>query len=135
MVIMFIFRAISNDKVRLQNGSAYTDFNFDANGDVTGQLLGNYYVVGGYRLQLLNIGGGLYQSSAAPTYTMTQSATSINEGDTVTFNITTTNVQDGTTVNFNTTGTVSANDFTDSVLVGSTFNYQQQWIIYQNTCQ
>ena len=110
----------SNDKVRLQNGSAYTDFNFDANGDVTGQLLGNYYVVGGYRLQLLNIGGGLYQSSAAPTYTMTQSATSINEGDTVTFNITTTNVQDGTTVNFNTTGTVSANDFTDSVLVGST---------------
>ena len=109
----------SNDKVRLQNGSAYTDFNFDANGDVTGQLLGNYYIVGGYRLQLLNIGGGLYQSSAAPTYTMTQSATSINEGDTVTFNITTTNVQDGTTVNFNTTGTVSANDFTDSVLVGS----------------
>ena len=50
----------SNDKVRLQNGTAYADFNFDANGDVTGQTVGNYYVVGGYRLELLNIGGGLW---------------------------------------------------------------------------
>ena len=110
----------SNDKVRLQNGSAYTDFNFDANGDVTGQIVGNYYVVGGYRLELISIGGGLYQSSAAPSYTMTQSATSLNEGDTVTFTITTSNVQDGTLVNYNTTGTVNADDFTDGVLSGST---------------
>lgn len=110
----------SNDKVRLQNGSAYTDFNFDANGDVTGQTVGNYYVVGGYRLELINVGGGLYQSSPAPSYTMTQSATSLNEGDTVTFTITTTNVQDGTLVNYNTTGTVNADDFTDGILSGST---------------
>lgn len=109
----------SNDKVRLQNGSAYTDFNFDANGDVTGQTVGNYYVVGGYRLELINVGGGLYQSSPAPSYTMTQSATSLNEGDTVTFTITTTNVQDGTLVNYSTTGTVNADDFTDGLLSGS----------------
>ena len=108
----------SNDKVRLQNGSAYTDFNFDANGDVTGQTVGNYYVVGGYRLELLNIGGGLYQSSAAPGYTMSQSTTSLNEGETVTFTITTSNVQDNTAVFYNTTGTVEASDFTDGVLSG-----------------
>lgn len=107
-----------NDKVRLQNGSAYTDFNFDANGDVTGQVVGNYYVVGEYRLELLNIGGGLYQSSSAPGYTMNQSTTSLNEGETVTFTITTTNVQDNTTVFYNTTGTVEASDFTDGVLSG-----------------
>ena len=109
----------SNDKVRLQNGSGYTDFNFDSNGDVTGQSVGSYYVVGGYRLQLINIGGGLYQSSPAPSYTMTQSTTSVNEGDTVTFTITSTNVQDGTLVNFNTTGTVDGSDFTDGLLSGS----------------
>lgn len=109
----------SNDKVRLQNGTAYADFNFDANGDVTGQTVGNYYVVGGYRLELLNIGGGLYQSSSAPGYTMNQSTTSLNEGETVTFTITTTNVQDGTVVNYNTTGTVESSDFTDGVLSGS----------------
>lgn len=109
----------SNDKVRLQNGSAYTDFNFDSNGDVTGQSVNNYYVVGGYRLELINIGGGLYQSSPAPSYTMTQSTTSVNEGDTVTFTITSTNVQDGTLVNFNTTGTVDGSDFSDGLLSGS----------------
>lgn len=109
----------SNDKVRLQNGTAFTDFNFDVNGDVTGQSVGNYYVVGGYRLELINIGGGLYQSSSAPGYTMNQSTTSLNEGETVTFTITTTNVQDNTTVFYNTTGTVEASDFTDGVLSGA----------------
>jgi len=109
----------SNDKVRLQNGSAFTDFNFNANGDVTGQSVGSYYVVGGYRLQLINIGGGLYQSSPAPEYTLSQDSTSLNEGETVTFTITTQNVQDGTTVSFNTTGTVNAADFTDNTLSGN----------------
>lgn len=109
----------SNDKVRLQNGSAFADFNFDANGDVTGQIVGNYYIVGGYRLELISIGGGLYQSSPAPEYSMSQDSTSLNEGETVTFTITTQNVQDGTIVGFNTTGTVDAADFNDNTLTGS----------------
>ncbi len=109
----------SNDKVRLQNGNAFTDFNFDTNGDVTGQSVGSYYVVGGYRLELISIGGGLYQSTHAPGYTMSQDSTSLNEGETVTFTVTTTNVQDGTVVNFNTTGTVDAADFNDNTLSGN----------------
>ena len=109
----------SNDKVRLQNGSAFADFNFDVNGDVTGQVVGNYYVVGGYRLQLINIGGGLYQSSPAPTYTMTQSTTSLNEGETATFTISSVNAADGTVLYWSTTGTVSGVDFTDNTVSGS----------------
>ena len=54
------------------------------------------------------------------TYSIGQSATSVNEGSSVTFTITTTNVVNGTTVYWATTGTTSASDFSDSATSGST---------------
>ena len=53
------------------------------------------------------------------TYSISQSATSVNEGSSVTFTVTTTNVVNGTIVYWATTGTTDANDFSDSTTSGS----------------
>ena len=53
------------------------------------------------------------------TYLITQSATSVNEGSSVTFTITTTNVANGTVVYWVTAGTTDANDFNDFTITGS----------------
>jgi len=53
------------------------------------------------------------------SYGITQSSTSLNEGDSVTFTITTQGVPNGTTLYYTTTGTVNSNDFTDGLLSGS----------------
>jgi hypothetical protein len=53
-----------------------------------------------------------------PTFTITQSATSVNEGESVTFTLNTVNVNAGTTLHYNTSGTVSAEDFSDGSLTG-----------------
>lgn len=53
------------------------------------------------------------------SYSITPDATSINEGDTVTYDITTLNVPNGTTLYWSTSGTIDAVDFTDSTLTGN----------------
>jgi len=55
---------------------------------------------------------------ASSTYTLTQSATSINEGDTITFSIQLTNVQGGTLFYWDFGGTVIQDDFTAGGLTG-----------------
>lgn len=57
--------------------------------------------------------GGVWKQaqSAAPTYSLTQSAYSVNEGGGVTFTLTTTNVPNGTTFYWNVSG-ISASDLT-----------------------
>jgi hypothetical protein len=58
------------------------------------------------------------------TFSITPSTTTINEGDTVTFNISS-NVPNGTVIYYTTAGDVSASDFTDNLLSGSvTINNQ-----------
>lgn len=59
-------------------------------------------------------GGG----SGTPTYTLAASATTLNEGDTVTFTVTTTNVPNGTLLYYSIEN-VEALDFTDNTLNGS----------------
>lgn len=57
-----------------------------------------------------------------PSYSITPSTVSVNEGSTVTFSVTTTGVGDGTILywtTLQTSGTVSASDFTDASLTGS----------------
>jgi len=49
-------------------------------------------------------------TSAAPTYDISPSTTSVDEGSSVTFTVTTTSVPDGTTLYWTTTGTVDADD-------------------------
>ena len=70
-------------------------------------------------LTVLGLGGGLFQSGNAPTYSIVGSATTIQEGGTVNFTVNTTNVGSGTTLYYNIVGNVSAADFVDNLLVGS----------------
>ena len=70
-------------------------------------------------LTVLGLGGGLFQSGNAPTYSIVGSATTIQEGGAVNFTVNTTNVGSGTTLYYNIVGNVSAADFADNLLVGS----------------
>lgn len=54
-----------------------------------------------------------------PTYAVTPSVTSVNEGGTVTFTVNTTNVANGTTLYYTTAGTATAGDFSDNNISGS----------------
>ena len=56
--------------------------------------------------------------AAAPTYTLTRSVASVNEGGTVTFTMTTTNVANGTTIPYTITG-VSTPDIDGDSLTGN----------------
>jgi hypothetical protein len=60
-------------------------------------------------------------SSAAPTYAITTTATSVNEGATASFGITTTNVADGTVLPYTLSGLgITAADITGGLLTGTT---------------
>ena len=54
-----------------------------------------------------------------PTYSVTSSATSVNEGESVNIIISTTDVNNGTTLYFNSTTSMTASDFSDNSLTGS----------------
>ena len=61
-------------------------------------------------------------STPITSYSISESTTTVNEGDPVTFTITTTNVSDGTTLYYSinpVSGTVDASDFVSGSLTGS----------------
>lgn len=58
-------------------------------------------------------------TDAAPTYSVSPSTTSVNEGSSVTWTVTTTNVANGTTLYWTNSGTAVAGDFTQGVNSGS----------------
>ena len=65
-----------------------------------------------------NNGKILYQ--ALPAYTITPSASTVNEGDTITTTVTTENILDGLTLYWNITGTnINSSDFSSGSLTGS----------------
>lgn len=68
----------------------------------------------------------------AATFNIEASSTNINEGESVTFTIST-NVPDGTILYYTTLGDVSANDFSDNVLSGSTTVSNQTATIVKTT--
>lgn len=61
-------------------------------------------------------GGG---GGSTPTYAITPSVTSVNEGGTVTFTVTTANVANGTTLYYTTSGSAVAGDFSDNSTFGT----------------
>ena len=112
------FPAIAFDQVLVKNGAATVTLNFDQNGLITGKSLGDEITIGDKKIVVKGIGGTLVQTQVAPTYSVSESSTNVNEGDTVTFTITTTNVPNGTSLYWDTTGTVTADDFSDNTLTG-----------------
>lgn len=65
--------------------------------------------------------GGVWKQyySATPTYSLTQSTTSIGEGNSVTFTLTTTNVPDGTSFSYSLGGTANSSDYSNYSTTGS----------------
>ena len=71
-------------------------------------------------LTIKGLGGALIQGGSTPTYSITESSTSVNEGSSVSFTVNTNHVGAGTTLFFNAIGgQVSAADFSDGSLSGS----------------
>ena len=116
---------LEGDGVYLNVGSSTAAINFTS----TGINIGGYsfglnqgFAIGDKFFTVKGIGGLLIQGGnppAGPTYTVTQSATSINEGGSVTFTVTTTNVPDATTLYYSLSGTATANDFVGGTMAGS----------------
>ena len=68
------------------------------------------------------LGGGLIQAGdppPQPTYSLSQTATSINEGGSVGFTLSTANVDDATTLYYTLSGSATADDFVGGTLAGS----------------
>lgn len=63
----------------------------------------------------------LYDTSLNPTYSVTSSVDSINEGENVSFTVTTTNVPNGTTLYWTNDGTSTSSDFTGSPAQSGSF--------------
>ena len=116
---------LEGDGVYLNVGSSTAAINFTS----TGINIGGYsfglnqgFAVGDKFFTVKGIGGLLIQGGnppAGPTYTVTQSATSVDEGGSVTFTVNTTNVPDATTLYYSLSGTATANDFVGGTMAGS----------------
>ena len=115
----YYFPAIANDQVKIKNGSDIVTLDFDNDGKIRNKNLGDYVDIGDVRLTLRGIGGTLGQAGQGVTYAISPSATTVNEGVTITFTITTTNIANGTTVYWDTTGGVNAADFSDNATSGN----------------
>jgi hypothetical protein len=116
--------ALAGDYINLKINSNTYQLYF--NGDDSGVTYNNQtyglnqtFTLGSKFFTVKALGGALLESQNAPTYTITPSATSVNEGNTVTFSVSTTDVPNNTTLYYSITGTVSASDFNDNTLSGS----------------
>ena len=126
---LFYIPALPNDKISVgvsTDGTAH-QLTFDANETSitysgTSYGLNSTIMLSGNPFKVVGLGGGLLQGETPPppaTYSLTQTATSINEGGNVTFTVNTSNVDDGTTLYYTLSGTATANDFVGGTLAGS----------------
>ena len=115
----YYFPALPNDQVKIKNGSTTVTLDFDNDGKVRNKNLGDYVDIGDVRLTLRGIGGTLGQAGQGVTYSISPSATTVNEGVTITFTITTTNIANGTTVYWDIIGGVNAADFSHNAMSGN----------------
>jgi hypothetical protein len=96
-----IVRTISED-IQVENEDFYIQI---LTGSITGSVVAESQVI-----TLID---------SLKTYSISESTTSLNEGDSVTFTITTTDITDGTTLYYSINGTVSDSDFDDQSLTGT----------------
>ena len=121
---LFYLPALSNDTVTLAIGSSSYTFKFVGedggityNGTTYG--LGDSISVGNKNLIVKGLGGALLQPADPPVYSLTQSATTVNEGGSVNFVVNTFNVGGGATLYYSTGGSMEAADFSNNSLTGS----------------
>lgn len=113
---------LENDFVNLQVGNTSVTINFTSSGISIGNT--SYSVGGGFSLEdkfftVKGVGGVLLQSGNTPTYSVTASTSSVNEGNSVSFTVNTTDVVNGTTLYYSTGGSMEAADFSNNSLTGS----------------
>ena len=122
---------LENDVINLKNGSETKVVKIKSNGvevDSTTYGLGQYFTIDGKNYIVWGLGGVLLNGqspSSGPSYFVTPSVTSVNEGSIVTFVVNTTNVADATDLYWTlggVSGTVTSNDFTTSVSGTLTIN-------------
>lgn len=118
------FPALSGDRLTVEFASNSYDLIFEGDEDGvthngTTYTLNDELTLGDKIFTVKGLGGVLLQTQSAPSYTLSQSSTLVNEGDTVTFTVSTTAIQDGTVIYYTTNGSVEAADFTDNTLTGS----------------
>ena len=118
------FPAISGDRLTVEFASNSYDLIFEGDEDGvthngTTYTLNDELTLGDKIFTVKGLGGVLLQTQSAPSYTLSQSSTLVNEGDTVTFTVSTTAIPDGTVIYYTTNGSVEAADFTDNTLTGS----------------
>jgi len=126
---LFYIPALPGDKISVgvsTDGTAH-EFTFDGN-DTSIIYSGSAYalnstiMLSGNPFTVVGLGGGLIQGQSPPppaTYSLSQTATSINEGGNVTFTVNTANVADATNLFYTLSGTATANDFVGGTLAGS----------------
>ena len=108
------FEFVGDDQGLKYNGSTLT-----LDSEIT---IGNYHTNDAKKLTIKGLGGGMIQGGnppPQPTYSLTQTATSINEGGSVGFTVATTNVADSTNLYYTLSGTATADDFVGGTLAGS----------------
>ena len=125
---LIYFPGLEGDQVLITVGvqTATMDFIYSNAVTVNGQnyTLDQSFAIGGQLFHVRGAGGALIQAGgAAPTYTVTPSATNVDEGSTIDFVVNTQNVGVGTTLyyatlNGSTGTTASSSDLADS-LTGS----------------
>lgn len=124
---LFYVPAMDGDNIVLGIGSEFIDSSYRLSFDSSGVTYENQtYVLddvislgSDLSLTIKGIGGALFQSGNAPTYTVGASSTSIQEGATVNFTVNTTDVGAGTTLYYSIIGNTDDSDFTDNVQAGS----------------
>ena len=124
---LFYVPAMDGDNIVLGIGSEFIDSSYRLSFDSSGVTYENQtYALddvislgSDLSLTVKGIGGALFQSGNAPTYTVGASSTSIQEGATVNFTVNTTDVGAGTTLYYSIIGNTDDSDFTDNVQAGS----------------
>ena len=118
--------ALSGDTINVGIGTSTLALKFGDEGgaitydNVSYGLNDNIAISSTRSLTVKGLGGLLLQGGNTPTYSITESSTSVNEGSSVSFTVNTNHVGAGTTLFFNATGgQVDAADFSDGSLSGN----------------
>jgi len=121
---LFYLPALSGDRVTVSFGSTSVALSmFGEDGGVTKDgstytLNQNIPIARGRALTVKGLGGALLQSTSVPIYDVTPSATSVDEGQDISFTINTEGVNAGTTLYYNTEQGASGTSAVGADLIG-----------------